>query len=75
MNHKLIDFAVLCVIFLALGFSLERSAYAYVDPGSSLILFQSVGAMITGGLFYFRRRFRSLLSRSKMQEPSAGKNS
>jgi hypothetical protein len=39
---------------------LERPAYAYVDPGSGLLAFQSLTAFITGGLFYFRQRIKSL---------------
>jgi len=39
---------------------LERPAYGYVDPGSSLLMFQSVSAFITGALFYFRRRLKGL---------------
>lgn len=63
-NHKLTYFAVTVLFFLALGSSLERPAYAYVDPGSSLLIFQSLSAMVTGVLFYFRRRLKALLSRT-----------
>jgi hypothetical protein len=55
---------VTALFFLALAVSLERPAYAYVDPGSSLLLFQSVSAVVTGTLFYFRRRLKALLGRS-----------
>jgi hypothetical protein len=39
---------------------LERPAYAYVDPGSGLLAFQSLTAFVTGGLFYFRKKIKSL---------------
>jgi hypothetical protein len=61
--HKLTYFAVTVLLFLALGSSLERPAYAYVDPGSSLLVFQSLSAMVTGVLFYFRRRLKALFGR------------
>jgi hypothetical protein len=52
------------IVTMALLFSvacfLERPAYGYVDPGSSLLMFQSVSAFITGALFYFRRRLKGL---------------
>jgi len=63
-NHKLKYFAVTALFFLALGASLERPAYAYVDPGSSLLVFQSLSAMVTGVLFYFRRRLKALFGRT-----------
>lgn len=52
------------IITIALLFSLaclfERPAYGYVDPGSSLLIFQSITAFVTGGLFYLRRRLKRL---------------
>ena len=62
---------VTALLFLALAISLERPAYAYVDPGSSLLLFQSVSAVVTGTLFYFRRRLKSLLGRSSSDANTA----
>jgi hypothetical protein len=60
MRHKLMYFAVTAALFLSLGVALERPAYAYVDPGSSLLIFQSISAVVTGTLFYFRKRVKSL---------------
>ena len=56
--------AVTAALFFALSFCLEQRAYAYVDPGSSLLIFQSISAMFTGALFYFRKRLKSLFTRS-----------
>ena len=64
MSIKMKYFAVTAALFVALSFSLEQPAYAYVDPGSSLLIFQSLSALITGALFYFRRRLKSLFTRS-----------
>lgn len=52
-------------LFLALGMFLERSAMAYTDPGSALLIFQSASAFITGTMFYFRKRLKRLLMRSR----------
>jgi hypothetical protein len=64
MIHKLKYFTVTLALFLALGIFLERAAYAYVDSGSSLLVFQSISAMITGALFYFRRHLKALVTRT-----------
>ena len=53
------------LLFVTLSFSLERQAHAYVDPGSSLLLFQSFSAIVSGVLFYFRRRIKTLFTRGK----------
>jgi len=52
--------ALICTLICAL----ERPAYAYVDPGSGLLIFQSLSAVVTGALFYFRRRLKALFSRN-----------
>ena len=68
-------FAATCAMALALGMALEQRAYAYTDPGSSLLLFQSLSAMFTGGLFYFRKRLKSLIIQSKITRSKLGKSS
>ena len=55
--------AVTAILFLAVSFYVKHRAYAYVDSGSSLLIFQSIGAMITGVLFYFRRH-KALITRT-----------
>jgi hypothetical protein len=52
------------VLLVALACTFERQAHAYVDPGSSLLLFQSLSALVSGALFYFRRRIKSLFTRT-----------
>lgn len=68
MKLKIGYIAVTGLLLIALCLTLEPRAYAYVDPGSSLLMYQSLTAMITGGLFYFRRRLKSLLFRSRSEE-------
>jgi hypothetical protein len=51
-------------LFVALSCSCERQAHAYIDPGSGLLFFQSLSAIVSGALFYFRRRVKSLFSRA-----------
>jgi hypothetical protein len=41
----------------------ERSAEAYVDPGSGLLTLQMLGASVAGGFFFLRHRLKKLISR------------
>jgi hypothetical protein len=54
---------VVC-IFLAI----EPRAYAYIDPGSGLLLVQGIGTVFTGVLFALRRRIKSLLSKKAAEQ-------
>ena len=72
MHRRVLYLAVTGALFLALSCAFERSAYAYVDPGSSLLLFQSASALVTGALFYFRRRIKALFSRSRITDSQQG---
>ena len=58
------------LLFFSLGLFFERPAHAYTDPGSCLLLFQSLGAIASGALFYFRRRIRKLFTRSQPKTES-----
>ena len=59
---------ILFVCFL--GLSLEKRAYAYIDPGTGLLVLQSVGTIFASVAFYMRRRLKSLFSlSSKPQDP------
>jgi hypothetical protein len=49
--------------FFALVCVLVQPAYAYVDPGSGLLLYQLTGSLFTGILFLLRRRVRKLFGR------------
>jgi hypothetical protein len=56
-------------VFIAFLFALatalvtEHSALAYVDPGSGLLILQNVGAVMTGVVFFFRRRIKAFFTR------------
>jgi hypothetical protein len=56
---------VTAAMLFCLSLSLERKAYAYVDPGSGLLLLQAAGTVLTGVLFTLRKRIKALFSRSK----------
>ena len=71
MNFRLKYFVVSCAMMISLSGALEHRAYAYVDPGSGLLLFQSLSAVLTGGLFFFRKRLKSLMSRSKIEKAAS----
>ena len=64
MSLRWKQYFVTFALVLSLACSFERSAFAYVDPGSSLLAYQSFSAVITGALFYFRHRLKSLFRRS-----------
>ncbi len=68
MALKLRYWTVTFLLFLALGLMFERPAHAYADPGSCLLLFQSLGAAATGALFYFRRGLKRLITRTPPKE-------
>lgn len=56
---------------LCLGMAFEQRAYAYTDPGSALLLFQSLGAVASGALFYFRRSLKRLMTRGEAKPVAA----
>ena len=74
MKFQLRYLGITLLLLLALSFAFERQAHAYVDPGSGLLIFQGVSAALSGALFYFRRRIKSLFTRGKRQD-SAGTDS
>jgi hypothetical protein len=43
----------------------ERRALAYADPGSSLLLLQTAGSVLTAGAIYFRRKIYGWFHRGK----------
>jgi hypothetical protein len=65
MTHKLKYFAITLMLLITLSFAFERQAHAYVDPGSGLLIFQGISAIVSGMLIYFRRRIKSLFTKSR----------
>jgi hypothetical protein len=49
-----------CLVF-SLICLLEPPARAYIDPGSGLLAYQTLSALVTGVLFYFRQRIRNVI--------------
>jgi hypothetical protein len=47
--------------FAALLVAFERSAQAYVDPGSGFVFLQVAGSMFAGAMYYLRHRIKRLL--------------
>jgi hypothetical protein len=68
MRLKIGYVVVTIAMLFCLSVSLERRAYAYVDPGSGLLILQGIGTVLTGVLFTLRRRIRALFTRSKPAE-------
>ncbi len=69
MAFKLMYWSITLLFILSLGLCLEHRAYAYTDPGSCLLLFQSLGAVASGALFYFRRSVKRIFTRSESKKP------
>ena len=72
MVLKLRYWSLTFLLMLALGLFFERPARAYTDPGSCLLLFQTVGAVASGVLFYFRRRVKQLFTRTAAKPVAPG---
>jgi hypothetical protein len=75
MTHNLKYFAITLLLFIALGFTFERQAHAYVDPGSGLLIFQGISAVFSGALFYFRRRLKGLFVKAPKGIPQSSRPS
>jgi hypothetical protein len=75
MTHNLKYFAITLMLLVALSFTFERQAHAYVDPGSGLLIFQGLSAVFSGALFYFRRRLRNLFVKSSKNIPQSSRPS
>lgn len=71
MILKLTYWTVTLLFVVALGLAFEQPAHAYADPGSTLLLFQSLGAVASGVLFYFRRKLKRLFVRSQPKESAS----
>ena len=51
MSLRALYSLVTIAMFFALSVAFERRAYAYVDPGSGLLMLQAAGTVLTGVLF------------------------
>jgi hypothetical protein len=73
MHLKLKYFVVTAALFVAITICFERTAYAYVDPGSSILIYQGISATVAGALFHFRRRLKALFTREPVDPGEPGK--
>jgi hypothetical protein len=71
MTARLRYYAVTVILFFAILSCSTRAAYAYVDPGSGLLAYQSITAFLTGILFYFRRRLKVMFVRQRSERDEA----
>jgi hypothetical protein len=71
MTQSLKYFAVTLMLLIAISFTFERQAHAYVDPGSGLLIFQGISAAFSGVLFYFRRRIKNLFVKNSKRIPQS----
>jgi hypothetical protein len=70
MTQKLQYFALTLMLLISLSITFERQAHAYIDPGSGLLIFQGISAVVSGALIYFRRRVRNLFIKTQPSVPS-----
>ena len=71
MRLKIAYYIVTAAMLFCLSIGLERRAYAYIDPGSGLLMLQAAGTIFTGVLFTLRKRIKSLITRKKPAETPA----
>ena len=72
MPFRLMCWSLTLLLFVSVGLAFERPAYAYTDPGSALLFFQSLGAVASGLIFYFRRGLKRLFVRERGAKAAAG---
>ena len=70
MKKRLV-LCLICILELSiLAIAFEQCAYAYIDPGSGLLICQMGGSMLAGAIFVLRRKLRRLLCRGRAMEKS-----
>jgi len=52
--------------------ALQRPAYGYVDPGSGMLVVQFVGSILSGGVFFLRKRLKHFFFPDKSTEQADG---
>ena len=62
MILRLCRLALSVCLLLSILSLLERPAYAYIDPGTGLLAYQTLSAMIAGAIFCCRQKIKSLLA-------------
>jgi hypothetical protein len=63
----MLAFPLMVIQVLAVLCALAKPAYAYVDPGSGLLVFQMMSTTFAGIIFMLRRRLRHLIATWHME--------
>jgi len=71
MSHRLRYWTLTLLLFVGLSFMFERQAHAYVDPGSGLLVFQTLSTIASGILIYFRRRIKRIFVKDEPKSDAA----
>jgi hypothetical protein len=71
MIRRLCRLALSVCLLLSILSLFERPAYAYVDPGTGLLAYQTLSAMIAGAIFCFRQKFKGLFTSGRTSMPDA----
>jgi hypothetical protein len=67
---RFFSFSLGAIAILGLVLATEQRALAYIDPGSGLIVLQSIGSAIAAAAYFMRRRIFSFFKRSKSGKAS-----
>jgi hypothetical protein len=65
LSALLTIFSCLCLMVAT-----ERRAYAYIDPGSGLMVLQTITTVLAGVGFFLRTHIKALFNRSKKAKPT-----
>lgn len=62
--------SILQLLFLLVA--VQRPAYGYVDPGSGMLVVQFVGSVLSGGIFFLRKRLKQFFFPGKSTQAPGG---
>jgi len=71
MRWRLAYLCISVAMIFCLAISLEEKAYAYIDPGSGLLILQGIGGVFAGVLYSIRKHIKALIPRSAPVEAAA----
>ena len=63
--NRFISFSFSFFIGICLLFASEHQAWGYVDPGSGLLVMQSIASVLAAAGFFLRRQIRALFHRGE----------
>jgi hypothetical protein len=70
---KLLVLSSLVVLqWLCLVTTFQRPAYGYVDPGSGMLVLQFAGSILSGGIFFLRKKLKQFFFPAKSTSGSQG---